>query len=184
MPVGIKGNDIIAYATGGALVSVYIPPAREDMESIMMLNSPSSVIAEYITTVLTSLGLTPPNSKSTWPLYIGELPDGTQVETNAVSIRDTAGLLDGRFMASGQVVQHFGLQIKLRANDYETGWTKIESVAISLDGIPSETPIIKDGTTYSILNMSRSSAVINLGLDDKKRNSYSVNYLLTIREEV
>ena len=112
------------------------------------------------------------------------MPDGPQVETDATSIRDTAGILDGRFLRNGQVVQHFGLQLRLRANDYETGWTKIESVAIALDGIPAETEIIKNDTTYKILNMSRTTPVINLGLDDKKRNSFTVNYLLTIREEV
>ena len=181
MPIGIKGNDVIAYATLGNLESVYVPPPREDIGSIMLLNSPSAVIAEYITATIQSF--TDPDAQGSWPLFISHLPDSPD---EAAVIKDSPGILDGRLMDSGEVIQHFGLQIRLRSNDSEEGWKKIEALALELDGTAANTLVIKNETTYSIQNLSRSTPIIPLDreVDKKRRVQYLVNYLLSITEEV
>lgn len=184
MPFKVIGNDIIAHATDGDLESVWVPEVRDDMESIMLLNSPSSVAAEYITSVLQLL--TEPNTKEAWPLYIGHMPDNKNVRDDAGSIKDSPGTLDGKDMRSGEVYQHFGLQIRIRSTDYEEGWIKVANVAAGLDGIQSGTSIIVNGTTYSFWNFSRTSTVIDLGREEtgKRRERFAVNFVLAIREEV
>lgn len=184
MPFKIIGNDIIAYATGGALESVWTPPDRDDMESIMLLNSPAEVAAAYIIEVIQLL--TDPDVKEEWPLYVGHMVDGNNVEDNAASIKDSPGSLDGKSLRSGEVSQHFGLQLKIRCVDYAEGWKKIENVAVELDGVDSGATIEVNGTTYEIENFSRTSPVVPLGQEEKgkKRDRFVVNYKLAIRELV
>ena len=99
----------------------------------MLLTSPAYILASYIR----GQGLmTDPDDSAgvVWPLYISLMPDNVDVETNCGIVYSTSGIKDGRLM-SGEVIQHYGIQLRIRCDDYNIGWAKAESVANNLDSI-------------------------------------------------
>lgn len=113
-----------------------------------------------------------------WPVYNSQLndkPDG------ALCVYNTSGILDGRLMA-GTVIEHPGIQIRVRAAIDADALAKIKEVGTALDGFKNKEVVIGT-TTYVIQNASRKSPIIGLGVEDgTKRVSYTINYTLTIRE--
>jgi len=142
--------------------------------------SPASIMAAYIIEKLSKM--TDPSDKDDWPLYISHLPDGSNVKTDAGAIYDTTGVNDMRSMDGG-VPQHPGIQLRIRARNYETGYTKIEDIANALDEVASNT--IEIGLLeYEIQNVSRTSPIVSLGIEPgtRRRFSFTMNFLLTMRE--
>ena len=136
-------------------------------------------MAYYIINELSEM--TDPSDGDAWPLYDSGMPDGPQVETNCGAIYDLSGALDGRCM-NGTVVSHPGVQIHIRSRDKNTGYAKIESIALALDGITSDTFSI-GALDYELQNASRSSPIESLGIEPgtKRRFNFFVNYQLTIK---
>ena len=140
---------------------------------------PASIMAYYIINELAEM--TKPSDKGDWPIYTGHLPDGTNVETNAGVIYDTPGTQDMRSM-NGKVPEHPGIQIRIRSNNRETGYVKIENIARALDDVFNASITI--GTVaYLIQSISRTSPIISLGVEEgtKRRFHFTVNYVLTIQ---
>jgi len=117
-----------------------------------------------------------------WPLYVSSMPDGDGVKTNCGAVYDTAGILDGK-LSSGEVVQHPGIQLRIRSSDYEVGYAKIEELALALDNVNQDTIVVK-GNTYLLQNISRTTSVVPLGSERgyKRRFVFTVNFLITIRK--
>ena len=113
----------------------------------------------------------------TWPVYNSQLndkPDG------ALCVYNTSGILDGRLMA-GTVIEHQGIQIRVRAAIDADALVKIKAVAAALDSFKN-TEVVIGASTYTIQNASRKSPIIGLGVEDgTKRVSYTINYTLTLR---
>jgi len=143
--------------------------------------SPASIIAAYIIEEL-GKGMTVPSDGDTWPLYICHMPDGVNVETNCGAVYDTAGTQEVRSM-TGEWPEHQGIQLRIRARDYETGYEKIEDIANALDEIAWVDFEIGD-LEYRIFNVSRTSPIVSLGVEPGtvRRFSFTINFLLTIRE--
>lgn len=174
----IVGDNLIAAITGGVLHT--IPLARTVQGSDKLLTSPASILAAYIIDELEKM--TDPSDKDNWPLYISSMPDGTNVKTNCGVIYDTTGTADGRLMI-GLVPLHPGIQLRIRASSYEVGYAKIEDIASALDEVTNESITIAAGE-YEIRNVSRTSPVASLGLEEgtKRRYLFTVNFLLTIKK--
>jgi len=139
--------------------------------------SPASIIAYYIINELAEM--TDPSDKGDWPIYKSHLPDGDNIKTNAGAIYDTSGIQDMRSM-NGKVPEHPGIQIRIRSNNHDTAYTKIEDIARALDDVFNA--LITIGTVdYEIQNVSRTSPIVSLGVDEKRRFHFVINYILTIR---
>ena len=141
--------------------------------------SSMAIIATYII----GLGkMTDPDDQTTWPLYQSHIPDGDDVETECGGVYDTVGINDPRSM-NGTVSGHPGVQLRIRARDYETGRTKIEDIAVALDAVVRDTVAIGP-STYRLQNVSRTTPIVSLGVEPgtKRRNIFTVNYLLTVKK--
>ena len=178
----ITGNNIIAAVSGGTLaLTTLVGKDGGATGSDVLLRTPATIVGEYIIAVLALM--TRPSAGDAWPLYISHLPDNDNVETDAGAIYDTSGNKDGRLMI-GPVIQHFGIQIRFRSRDYNTGFEKIEDVAASLDAILRAT-VIMDTEQYRIQNMTRTTPIISLGLEPestKRRFLFTVNFIASIKE--
>lgn len=141
-----------------------------------------SVLAAYIINTLSLM--TDPSDGSDWPIYISSMPDGDNVKTNCGAIYDTAGVLDDK-LSSGEVVLHPGIQLRIRSNDYEVGYAKIEAVALALDDVLFDTITI-GSDSYLLQNISRATSVVPLGSERgyKRRFIFTVNFLVTMRKIV
>jgi len=108
------------------------------------------------------------------------MPDGNDVPDNCGAIYDTTGLKDGRQM-NGPVIRHYGIQLRIRSVDYQTGWIKIEDISSDLDTLSSEYTV--NSIVYTIRNVSRTSPIVALGMEPgtARRFHFTMNYLVTIK---
>lgn len=172
----IVGNNLIAAITGGVFLTV--PLVRAVAGTPKLQNSPAVIMVAYVIEQLEKM--TDPSDRDEWPLYDSHLPDGDNVEVNCGAIYDTPGVSDQRSM-TGEQSEHPGIQLRIRARDRATAYAKIEDVASTLDEVAFGTITIGD-LEYRIQNVSRTSQIVTLGIDSKRRVSLTVNFLLTIRE--
>lgn len=174
-------EDIVGFlitATNAIPVHIIIDLLESYTTTSVLTDTPASVLAHYITGL--SL-MTVPSVTGDWPLYINYLPD-TPDELGA--IYDTTPIKDGRAMRGGGVVQHYGVQIVIRAEDPPTGWDKCNILAGQMDTVHKAQTIL-NGNTYTIHNVSRSGGINYLGEEPgtKRRNVFSVNFLTAISKQ-
>jgi len=151
-------------------------------ENIALGRSIASILAAYI---INSLSLmTNPSDGDNWPLYISSMPDGDDVEVNCGSIYDTVGILDGK-LSNGEVIQHPGIQLRIRSDNYEIGFAKIEAIALALDDVSWDTVEV-NAIAYLLQNISRTTSIVPLGSErgTKRRFIFTTNFLVTIRKIV
>ena len=143
-----------------------------------MIHTSAEILAYY----LISIGIFDmPSQAASWPLYVAFLPARENGNDSAV-ITETTGVLDGRY-ADGVYVEHYGSQLRVRSLSYSEGYLKTYNASLELNSILN-TPITLDGVFYRINNVSRTSSVIPLGVEENGRGfSFSVNFLTTISQE-
>lgn len=85
---------------------------------------------------------------------------------------------------SGENPEHPGIQLRIRSDDYETGWKKIQDAKTYLDDILREEITISNAI-YFIQSVS-CSPVNTIGIEpDTKRNwMFTLNATCCIRETV
>ena len=106
--------------------------------------------------------------------YVNNLPD---VEEDIVTIFDTTPLDDGRISETGERVLHYGIQIAIRYKDYEDGYQKLQNITNTLNDLQNE--MIGDYKLHNAIKVSTGF----VGVDDKRRNNFVSNFILTITKE-
>lgn len=144
-------------------------------------HSPATIIKELLTS--SDFGyFTDPIEHGFWPLYIGHMPDGDLTKDDCGAVYDTSGVRDGRLM-EGEVIFHYGLQLKIRSAHFADGWEKANAVASRLAQVKRELIEVED-TEYRIDNLSQTTQIIPLGLEEgtKRRFLSTINFITTIQE--
>ncbi len=145
----------------------------------MLLTAPALILATYIR----AQGLmATPAAGATWPLYVSRMPDTSDTPTNCGVLYDVAGVKDGRIMSGGEVIQHFGIRLRIRCSAHITGWVKAEAIANNLDSVQNEALAV-GGNNYQISNVSRVGLIVALGNEPgtKERALFECNFLVTIK---
>lgn len=172
----IGSNNVIAVATGGVFTT-----KMSGIGSNQLAASPAFILSRYI---IDTLGLMGETTEDVWPLYVNHLPDApsSNVEDDCGVIYDTTGVKDGRLM-SGEVPQHFGIQLRIRSLGNQEGYVKIEDVAAAMDEVVAVELSLASGD-YVIQNVSRTSPVIPLGIEGgtKRRFLFTINFLVTMKK--
>ncbi len=125
-----------------------------------------------------------PSSSGSWPIYRVNLPDSPD---NCVSIAETEGVKQGRYMIGGATIERPGLIIRVRANQYTDGHVKLGEIVRDLTedtGItfPKSFLVPSTSNTYSIGSFTKTSGPIPLGksVEDSKRYLFSANFTVSI----
>lgn len=145
-----------------------------------MDHSPAYIISEY----LIGKGLLIiPGDSGDWPVYVGSLPDGNDIDNEIVGCMDTTPVKDGRIMSSGENIFHYGVQLVLRSTVYNTGWEKIEGLKSELELVNRNTVIISS-ISYRLDNITLSTGIVNIGQEEgsKRRELFSLNFIVTLEE--
>lgn len=145
------------------------------------MSSPSLVLVEWLLSQMLVGSVA--DSSPVWPCYLVSLPEGPGVPTDAVCVYDTNPVLDGRLMASGEQIVHPGVQVKVRALDYQTGWAKIREISTAMDALRNASVVIDSIETQVLQNASRISGPLSIGTDQASPVSayhFTVNYQLTL----
>ena len=169
---------MVAQATLGVLRSeAYTGTDHLEYESTALDVSPAAVMAALIIDGL-ELASSPADGEE-WPLFIGFMP---QNQSSALAIYNTPGTIDGR-SSDNTVVQHYGIQVRVNDRDYETGYSKLSGVLSSMDQIKSAN-VERDSVNYNVVSITRTSAIIPLGLDEKRIFSFTSNVIVAIKQEI
>lgn len=143
------------------------------------MSSPAQVIRK----LLIDLNLAPNSQTAVWAPFTAFLPD---TPDTALAVYDTAGTQNGRIMATGEKIEHPGIQIRFRSASYATAWEKATAVKDALDAQMNKLVTISPSEKYRIQNISRQGNILNMGMEeegDRRRFNLTINAILTMRKE-
>ena len=142
-----------------------------------MNNTPSKILSTY----LTDEGLFENDLSEDWALYISHLPD---TPSKIAVLYDTPGSIDGRYMNTGETVEHYGMQIFIRGDDYQETFSKLRVALEALELVENESVTV-GANSYTIHAVSRTSSIISLGAEEgsKRRVSWTTNLMVSITED-
>lgn len=139
-----------------------------------MKNTPAEILQGYLT-AQSGATFTQP-SGSLWPLFVSAMPDQPD---DAGSIYDTTGVIYSRLLASGFVIESYGIQLKVRSLIYRDAYRLASETADTLSKV-SRTIVNLGGNMYTIDTVRKTSPVLSMGQDEKRRALCSVNFLLML----
>lgn len=141
-----------------------------------LTHSPSHIVVYLLEDAgLASL----PSSGNDWPAFNAR---GTDTPDNQIVVSGTSPEKKGRIQVSGVTVEHYGIQFKVRATDYETAWAKIEAIKNQVETSVKRKSLTVDASTYLIHAFARRSGPIYLGLEPEEtaRDLFTANYVVSI----
>lgn len=150
-----------------------------------LTNSPADVVRYAL--IAGGLG-TLPLSEGLWPIFAWQEPDQPD---DVVTVYDTSGVVQGRSHNDGQVLEHYGVQIRVRTSIPKNGNTKIRAILEFLDRTINQTVVnvpYDTGTGYSVYcihAVSRSGTILSLGKDTPttKRTLFTVNVSVSLSQK-
>ena len=127
-----------------------------------------------------SLGVLP-SAGGSWPIYVSQEPNDPD---KAITVYDTAGLQQGRFMNTGEVQERDGIIIRVRSPNHTDGFIKANAIATTLDQSVQTTEVTISSTTYCVYSISRASGPIALGKEvpTNKRDIFTLNITAQIHQ--
>lgn len=141
------------------------------------LHSPAVIVRELI--ALLQLG-TEPELAQPWPVYADVEPDEPD---NCITVYDTAWKGDGRAMVTGETFHHFGVQVRVRAVDHATGFSKAKAIHEAFDTQVYQNRVPLDSQVYDVHNVSGTD-VLSIGQDTStsKRHIFTLNPTVAITQ--
>ena len=144
-----------------------------------LTHSPSQIMQKLLVDL--SLG-TLASAAGSWPITAGQWPDEATGLDDAIFIRGTEGIVQGRSMLDGYQFEKHGITIHVRDTRYGDGRTKAQAIAIALDGVTLRSVTI-DESVYVVSGFHRSGSVLELGREgETSRYLFNVNGYLTVRQ--
>lgn len=144
-----------------------------------MLHGPAYIVGQ----LLIDLGaVTEVADDDNWPISISdELPE----PDNAVSIFDTQGAQHGSVQTDGEVQEHPGIMIRVRATGYQIGFAKASAIAELLDQSVVYETVTIEATDYIVHSINRTSNVLHLGKEtpNSKRHLFTINATVALTQQ-
>lgn len=118
-----------------------------------------------------------------WPIFVDNYPDGSDVEDNLICVYNTAGILQDRIQISGEHVELFGIQIRIRSTTEPIGYSKGKAIIENIDKTIKRTSVAISSSNYRINNANRTTDVLRLGPEkETNRRSFTINYSFSITQ--
>ena len=130
---------------------------------------------------LIALGLgSDPDEVAAWPIFATGEPTSPD---DCITVYDTAGNDDGRAMTSGELFSHYGIQIRVRAVDHETGWVKADSLRTVMSQQVNALLLAVGSSNYLVHAFTKIGVVLPIGKDapKSKRSLFTINLTAAIR---
>ncbi len=136
-----------------------------------MNNSPAEIARQLLVDL--GIGVAPATPPSDWMAYDSSEPS---IPDNCLTIYDTAGSSDGRYMHDGELRYHYGLQFRIRSKDHPTGWVKADALRTALSQVYVQHVTI-GSTNYVVHAITKIGEILVLGKDapNSKRSLFTVN---------
>jgi hypothetical protein len=149
---------------------LFIPPAES-----LTYSTPATIMWNYLVNVAELF--TNPSAGSDWALFDDFLPDDVNiVSDNIAAIFTTPGILHGKDI-DGTQYQHYGLQLRVRAFDFNGAYEKVKNVITALLTVYNQNVNVSGDATYKIHNITQTSDIVKIDYDEKDRTHYVVNFI-------
>lgn len=132
-----------------------------------------------------SVGVLPSvGSVSNWPIGCGDEDDKPD---NYITIYNPVGRRDQRIAYTGEVTEHPGIQIRVRAggaDPHTTGWTKINAIRTLLNEQVRNEYVTVGATQYAVHGFTHESGPLSLGRESptSQRRLFTLNGTVTLRQ--
>ena len=148
-----------------------------------MVHTPAQILQQLLITGSSALFSNPAGSAQ-WPLYFSSMPDGTDVMDNVGAVYDIDGVQIARLLASGENIESYGIQIKSRCMDASLGYTILYNASLQMEKVKRQVinvPVTGGPSVqYTVDTISKTSQVISMGQDQRRRAFYSLDVLLML----
>ncbi len=141
------------------------------------MTSPADIIRQLL------IDLSLADTSEGWEVFVGFFPDGPD---EALCVYDTAGVLDGRIMETGEVIVHPGIQVRVRGKHYAEVYGKITEMVRGLDAVKKLSVVFSEEEVYTVHNVSRSGAILPMGVDEvgnRRLHNFAANMTITISRQ-
>lgn len=133
-------------------------------------------------------------SPQPWPITADTELDSPD---NAITVTSTTGEIYGRVQVTGEHVEAFGIQVKVRSSYSTAGWTQVNAVAVGMDHTDIDNSLnyqlltipanVQQGTPtaiYTVQAVTRKGPVISLGREagSSRRFLFTVNCIFTVQQ--
>lgn len=148
---------------------------------MILTNSPAEIVVQYLLGYNPEIGHEPSGDPTEWPIFYSQV---TSEPDNTIVVFDTGGRPDGRLGNTRQVIEHPGIQVRIRAASHREAWDKIKQVAAALDAV-QRTDVLLEEKTYRIATITRQGTPLFLGPEpqsDRFRVLFTINALLSVTE--
>lgn len=156
----------------GSAGSTPIPPPSGEQ-----LNHSPADIVRYLLVDLARGSL--PEDETSWPIFVSQEADSPD---SCITLYDTSGILEGRAQVSGEIQEHYGLQIRVRAAAANVAYAKISEINAWIDESVRNNLVTIDSNQYLVYAITRKGGILSLGkeLSASKRNLYTVNAIVSL----
>lgn len=143
-------------------------------------HSPATIVSQLL--VDGGICGLPPTSLI-WPAYVTSLPD---TPDDAVVVTDTESVQEGRVQFTGEIQEHYGVQIKIRSGKYSDGYAVCEEIKELLDLLVyNESVFLSEGptaATYTVHAITRTTGIVVIGkeVSGSKRSLFTINALVSV----
>jgi len=134
--------------------------------------------ADVLLTHLINVGVaTLPSLVQPWPGTVGIMPTSPD---EALTVYDTNGRMDGRYLGSGKTIDHPAFQIRFRSRTARSANKRILKVQGKLDLVKRSLVTI-EGKQYRIQAVRRSTTIFSLGPEEgnPQRYLFTINGFIT-----
>jgi hypothetical protein len=132
-----------------------------------------SAPAKDVRDILVAAGVGQVGGSAAWGIFYPNEPDAP---TEAITLRDTGGR-DPEYLLDDSTLAYPLVQVRVRAQDYDTGYAKAKEIEAALGGRAPETV---NGTPYA--GFWQTGATNHIGADAQERPLFTLNFRL-VREE-
>lgn len=137
--------------------------------------------AEIIGQLLIDLAIGTDSQSADWSVFIGSEPDEPD---ESITVYDTANILQGTAMPTGETQEQHGIQIRVRAGTRPTGWALANSIVTKLDTQVNQDIVTIGATSYNVHSVDRTSGPFPIGKESplSKREIFTINATASIRQ--
>lgn len=123
---------------------------------------------------------TDPADDDTWPAFESFEPDRPD---NCITVYDTTGRDSGRSMVDGELMEHFGFMVRVRAYDKPTGWTKVKAIHLWMQETVSWSSKVTIGAYRYRVPAIAMGPILRVGNEspESKRFVHTINATSAIR---
>lgn len=142
-----------------------------------LAHSPCEIIGQ----LLIDLAIGTDSQSADWSVFVSSEPDEPD---ESITVYDTANVLEGRVQPTGETQEQHGIQIRVRAATYATGWAKANAIANQLDTQVLREIIVLGAATYHVHSVDRTSGPFHIGKESptSKREVFTINATCSLRQ--